>query len=225
MHLVIANKLYSSWSMRPWLVMVAFDISFRETVVPLRQDDTQARIRVHSPTGKVPVLIDDDTTVWESLAIITYLAGKFPDKSIWPDDRPSRGQAMALSAEMHCGYRGLRSACPMNFTKRFAKRDYNDEVLSDVARLQEAWRTARAQSPKPGPFLFGDFCAADAMFAPVVSRLETYQFDVEEDTRAYMHAVTNHHAYRRWRSEALKESWRIAEYEDGHMPEESFVDA
>lgn len=213
MHLIIANKLYSSWSMRPWLIMRAAGFDFTETVIPLRQPDTAARIREHSPSGKVPVLIDGDVVVWESLAIISYLADRFPDKPIWPQGDAARAYAKSISMEMHGGFQALRQACPMNLGKRYAARDFGEKVAADVARIEDIFRETRSRFGKSGPFLFGAFSAADAMFAPVVSRLETYQLAVQPQTRAYMDAIFSHPAFERWHGEALLERWNIPDFE------------
>ncbi|SDP23074.1 glutathione S-transferase [Filomicrobium insigne] len=216
MHLIIANKLYSSWSMRPWLVMRAIGLDFTETVIPLRQPDSSERIREFSPSGKVPVLISGDVVVWESLAIISYLADRFPDKPVWPGRDAARAHAKSISMEMHGGFQALRQACPMNLGKRFAPRDFGENVAADVARIEEIFMTTRERFAGDGPFLFGDFCAADAMFAPVVTRLDTYQIKVRPETRAYMDAVLAYPEFVRWKREALKEPWTIHAYEEGH---------
>lgn len=217
MHLVIANKLYSSWSMRPWLVMRAFDIPFSETVIPLRQPDTAARILAHSPTGKVPVLVDGDAVVWESLAIISYLSDRCPEKPIWPKGQAALAHAKAISMEMHAGFQTLRQTCPMNLGKRFAPPPLTEDLAANVARIEDLWRGARTRfSDGKGPFLFGAFTAADAMFAPVVSRFDTYGIGVAADTRAYMDAVLTHAAVVEWTRDAFREPWRISAYEDGH---------
>lgn len=219
MQLIIANKLYSSWSMRPWLMMRAAGIDFAETVIPLRQPDTAARIREHSPSGKVPVLIDGDVVVWESLAIISLLADRFPEKRIWPQGDAARACAKAISMEMHGGFQALRQACPMNLGKRFAPRDFGDKVAADVTRIEAIFSDCRSRFGASGPFLFGDtFTAADAMYAPIVARLETYQIAVRPETRAYMEAIQTHPAFQRWTSEALRETWDIPEFEVGHDP-------
>ena len=220
MRLVMANKLYSSWSLRPWLLMRAFDIPFEETVVPLRQDDTANAISQYSPSGKVPVLVDGDVVVWESLAIISYLTERFPQKSFWPDSRDARAHAVSISHEMHGGFQALRQACPMNLGKRFVAKDWEKSVLEDVARIEALWRAARMRFGDQGPYLFGAFGAADAMFAPVVCRLDGYLFDVEPETRVYMEAILAHPAFISWRKDALKEPWEIAAYEEGHVVQE-----
>ena len=223
MLLVIGNKLYSAWSLRPWLVLKAFDIAFDEDVIPMYQDDTKERMLVYGPTGKVPVLVDGDVTVWESLAIIEYLAERFADRAIWPADRAARAHARAISTEMHNGFRALRASCPMNLTKRFVVRERGDEVRADVAHIESMWRTARDRFGSGGPFLFGAFSAADAMYAPVVARFDRYQIAVADDTRAYMSAVLDHPAFRAWRADAAKEPWRILHYEEGEVVEEVLV--
>lgn len=222
MHIVIGNKLYSSWSMRPWLVLAAFDIPFTETVVPLSQPDTSTRIRKFSPSGKVPTLVDGDVTVWETLAIIEYLAEKFPGRSIWPADAKARAHARAVSNEMHAGFQALRQACPMNLAKRFARKDRGDAARADVARVAQIWAEARSRFGAGGSFLYGAFSAADAMYAPVVTRLDTYQIEVDAPTRAYMDAVLAHPAFVRWRTEALAEPWTIEKYEAGETAVEVF---
>lgn len=222
MRLVCANKLYSSWSLRPWLVMRAFDIAFEETVIPLRRPETSKLIGEVSPTGKVPVLIDGDVRVWESLAIIHYLADRFREKAIWPEEKAARGCAMAISAEMHAGFQALRQACPMNLGKRFVPQVLGDEVDACVARLESLWRETRLRFGDEGPFLFGAFGGADAMYAPVVCRLDGYQLSVAPDTRAYMDAVLSLDAFTAWRRAALDEPWVIADYEEGFEVAEVF---
>ncbi|MEQ1713201.1 MAG: glutathione S-transferase family protein [Hyphomicrobium sp.] len=229
MHLVIANKLYSSWSLRPWLVMRAFDIPFHETVIPLRQPDTKQRILQYSPTGKVPVLIDvtaegGEAIVWESLAIISYLADRFPETPMWPKGSAALAHAKAISMEMHAGFQTLRQACPMNLGKRFAAPPMTDDLKANIERLEQLWRTARQRfATTPGPFLFGAFTAADAMFAPVVTRLDTYSLPVAAETRIYMDAVLSHPAFKQWKAEALREPWRIPDYETGHTVLEDYL--
>lgn len=217
MQLYLANKLYSSWSMRPWLVMHAFGLPFEEKVIPLRQDDTRARILAVSPSGKMPCLVDGDVHLWESLAIIEYLAEKFPDKGIWPKDAAARAHARAIANEMHGGFMPLRQALPMNLAKRMATPALSDETKANIARIEDIWRTTRARfGGKGGAFLFNAFSAADAMYAPVVTRLDTYGVPVAADTRAYMDAILAHPSFIAWRTAALAEPWTIAEYEAGH---------
>lgn len=217
MHLVIANKLYSSWSMRPWLVMRAIGLDFQETVIPLRQPDTPERIKAFSPSGKVPVLIDGDVKVWESLAIISYLADKYPEKPIWPEGLVARAHAKSISMEMHGGFQALRQACPMNLGKRFAAPPMTDDLKAAIARVEEVWRETRAKFGAGGPYLYGaSFTAADAMFSPVATRLDSYSIPVAPDTRDYIDAIYANPHVRAWREAAFREPWTIAAYEEGH---------
>lgn len=214
--LVIANKCYSSWSMRPWLVMRAFGVPFDELVIPLRTAHTKEMIARLSPSGKVPVLIDGDALVFESLAIIEYLAEKFPQVAIWPKDVFARAQARSIANEMHGGFLPLRQALPMNLGKRFRTPQLSDDAKANVARIEQLWRETSAEFGGRGDFLLGEFSAADAMYAPVVTRLDTYQIPVAEDTRRYMDCVLRHPAVRVWTLEALAEEWTIPDYEVGH---------
>ncbi len=216
MHLYIANKCYSSWSMRPWLVLRAFGIAFDETVIPLRQHDTAGRIRAFSPTGKVPVLTDGEVKVWESLAIIQYLADTHPEKAIWPADRIAHAHALAISTEMHAGFQALRQACPMNLGKRFRTPALPDDAKANIERIEDVWRETRARFAHGGPYLFGAFTAADAMYAPIATRLDSYSIPVAADTRAYIDAIYAHPAFVEWRVAALAEPWVVDAYEDGH---------
>lgn len=222
LRLVIANKLYSSWSLRPWMVLNAFGIPFEETVIPLRRPETSAAIQKFSPSGKVPALIDGDITVWESLAIIEYLAERFPASAIWPGEKGARAEARAVSNEMHGGFMALRQALPMNLSKRFMTPVLNDDVKANIARIETLWREMRVDHGGPGPYLFGAFTAADAMFAPVATRLDTYQVPVAKDTRAYIDALLAHPAFAKWKREALAEPFRIEDYEAGLTVTESY---
>lgn len=212
--LVIANKAYSSWSLRPWILMTHFKIPFEEIVIPLDQPDTREKLLAYSPSGKAPALIDGDIAVWESLAIVEYLAEKFPKKQIWPQTRVARAHARALAAEMHAGFQPLRAHLPTNFRRAVRPRVPTPEAAQDIARIEAAWASARKRFGRGGPFLFGPFCAADAMFAPVVNRLHIYAAGVAPQTRAYMDAVMALPAWKRWEQGALAEDWRIERYEN-----------
>lgn len=226
MHLVVANKLYSSWSLRPWVLMRALGIPFSDETIAMYQPDSKSRMLAKGPTGKCPVLIDGDVTVWESLAIIEYVADRFPEKAVWPRDAKARAHARSASNEMHAGFQPLRQKCPMNLRARFAFKDRGPEVVESVARVEALWREARSRFGEKGggPFLYGAFGAADAMFAPVVTRLDTYQIAVAADTRAYMTAVLSHPAFLSWRNDALAEpsAWNVPHYEEGETPVEIF---
>ncbi len=215
MHLLIGNKVYSSWSLRPWIVMRAKGIAFEETLVPLREVDTPARIRKLSPSSKVPCLVDGDVAVWESLAIMEYLAERFPDTQIWPTDRRARAHARAISSEMHAGFQALRNHCPMTITQRFAPEPLPLDVQANVARITEIWTEARTTfaDRAHGPFLYGAFGAADGMYAPVVSRFHTYGVVVDVVSQGYMDAVRAHPAYRDWVAGAAAEPWVLAQNE------------
>jgi glutathione S-transferase len=213
--LVIGNKNYSSWSMRPWLALRATGIDFEEIFVPLYTDDKadKERILSFSRAGKVPVLIDGDVTVWDSLAIIEYLAERFPDAKLWPDDRAARALARSISAEMHSGFMPLRNECGMNLHRPIRAVTLSAEAEADVARIQDIWAECRARYGKSGPFLFGAFSAADAMFGPVVHRFRTYAIKVEAPAKAYMDAMIALPAFAEWTRAGLAETYVIERIE------------
>ena len=213
--LIVGNKNYSSWSMRPWIAMKVAGIPFAETVISLNAPDFKARVGAVSGTGKVPVLIDGDVQVWESLAILEYLVEKFPDAGLWPRDAAARAHARAIANEMHGGFLPLRRLLPMNMWRPVIKRDLTPEVAANVARIEAMWAdcSARFGQKVEQPFLFGRFGAADAMYAPVVARFHTYGVDVGAGTQAYMKAVMALPAWAEWRDAALKEPWVLAEDE------------
>ena len=205
--LIIGNKNYSSWSLRPWIAMTAAGIAFDEVAIPLYEPGSREAILKYSPAGKVPVLIDSDRHIWESLAILEYLAEKFPNARLWPADAGARAHARVVANEMHAGFQPLRRACPMNMWLPPKARPQSEEVLADVARIDAIWSECRGRFGKGGPFLFGPFGAADAMYAPVVARFHTYGIPVGRDARAYMEAVMGLPAWAEWTAAALKEPW------------------
>jgi glutathione S-transferase len=211
--LIIGNKNYSSWSMRPWIAMKVAGIPFDETVIQLYVEDTAEKIKAHSAAGKVPILIDGEVRVWESLAILEYLADKFPAAGFWPADPAARAHARAISTEMHAGFVPLRSECAMNMARPAEKRQVSADAMANIARIATIWTEARARFGADGPFLFGKFSAADAMYAPIVSRFETYAVDVAAPVKAYMQAVFALPAWQEWRRAALKETWVIQRVE------------
>ena len=219
--LVIANKCYSSWSLRPWLLMKQLGVGFDEILIPLDLPDTKEKVLRHSPAGKVPVLIDGDVTVWESIAIMEYV-GEAYGAPVWPEDRKARAMARSVAAEMHAGFFALRSACPMNLGKKFAERDRGEAVAGDVARFGEIVRQARERFGGGGPFLFGAFTAADAMFAPLVTRLDTYSIPLDAPTRAYVDTILSLPAFGEWRSAALRETWIVDADEVDEEPIENY---
>jgi len=216
--LIIGNKNYSSWSFRPWIGLRAAGIAFDEEVIPLYDEGSKEQILARSPAGKVPILIDGDVRVWESLAILEYAAERFPEKQLWPADAAARAHARAISTEMHAGFVPLRRECSMNMWRPVAKKELSAEARADVARIQAMWIDARSRFGAGGPFLFGRFCAADAMYAPIVSRFETYAVDVAEPVRAYMRTMIALPAWQQWRRAALSEPWVIAKFEE-HYPD------
>jgi len=211
--LVIANKAYSSWSLRPWILLAHFKIPFEEIVIPLDLPDTRKQILKHAPTAKCPSLHDGAISVWESLAIVEYVAEKYPDKAIWPKAKAARAHARSLSSEMHASFQALRQHCPTNFRRPVRKLELTEAVEADVARIEEAWAHARRTYGNAGPFLFGRFSAADAMFAPVVNRLHAYDVKVKKATRDYMNAIMALPAWKAWINDAEAEEWRIEKYE------------
>ena len=213
--LVIGNKNYSSWSMRPWLALKGAGIAFDEVFVPLYTGDAdKQRILDYTRSGKVPVLVDGDITVWDSLAIIEYVAERFPDTSVWPQDRAARAHARSISAEMHSGVMALRQECGMNLHRPVAAKPLSDEAQANIDRIQEIWTECRARYGTTGPYLFGAFTAADAMYAPVVHRFLSYAIAVSPPVRAYMDAMQANPAFRQWTAEALAETILIPRFED-----------
>ncbi|MCA0255135.1 MAG: glutathione S-transferase family protein [Proteobacteria bacterium] len=209
--LYIGNRNYSSWSMRAWMALEGSGIPFEDVLIPFDFAAGNPEIKAISPTGLVPFLRHGTVTVWETLSIIEYAAELFPDAGVWPKDREARSLARSISAEMHAGFRALRGACPMNMRRTPGKIDLPDGVVRDVARIEAIWRDCLAKSG--GPFLFGAFSAADAMFAPVVSRFETYALDVSQKTQDYMATMMAHPAWVKWRDMALAEPWVVPEDE------------
>jgi glutathione S-transferase len=209
--LILGNKNYSSWSLRPWIAMKVAGFSFDEVVIPLFEPGSREEIAKYSPAGKVPVLIDGDQHIWESLAILEHLAERFPDARLWPQDAHARSHARAVAAEMHAGFSALRRACPMNMWLPPKPRPQSEEVMADVKRIEALWRDCRARfghtSEQAGPFLFGAFGAVDAMYAPVVSRFHTYGIPLDPDAHAYMNAVMSLPAWAEWCAAGSKEPW------------------
>ncbi len=213
MKLIIANKVHSSWSMRPWLVLKHFGIPFDEVLVPFGPtfDDPEwkAVVSQFTPAGKVPALVDDKIQVWETLAIIEYTADIHPELAIWPKEIAARAMARAISSEMHAGFGALRNACPMNLGKKHAAKDRGPAVAADVARVCKIWKAARDQFGAGGPYLFGNFSAADAMYAPLVTRLVTYNIAVDAASQKYIEAIYDLPAFKEWRKSALSERWIV----------------
>ena len=209
--LYIGNKNYSSWSFRPWIALEAAGVPFTDKVIPFDFAAGNPEFRDLSPTGKVPVLHHGAVRVWESLAIIEYVAELFPEKGLWPQDAAARAEARAISMEMLSGFRAIRNACPMNIRRKPGAIDLPDGVMEDVARIETIWKDALARSG--GPFLFGTFSAADAMYAPVVNRFEAYCLTTDETVLAYMARMKAHPAWQKWPAAAQAEPWIVPEDE------------
>ncbi|CTQ54018.1 Glutathione S-transferase YfcF [Roseibium album] len=207
LELFIGNKNYSSWSFRPWIALKQKGITFKETLVPFDFENGNPEFREFSPSMKVPVLRDGDLTVWDSLAILEYLADCFPDKGLWPEDRSTRARARSVSAEMHSGFPALRTACPMNMRRPVEKIAQDEAVKADVARVVDIWTECLEASR--GPFLFGTFTIADAMFAPVVSRFATFGLSDDPVVARYTDAMKATDGWQAWEADALKETWIV----------------
>ncbi|MGH6680502.1 MAG: glutathione S-transferase family protein [Bradyrhizobium sp.] len=213
--LVIGNKNYSSWSMRPWLAMRAANIAFEEVFIPLYTENAADKKRILSFTGsgKVPALIDGDITVWDSLSIIEYVAERCPEAKLWPRDPAMRAHARSISAEMHSSFLPLRNECGMNLHRPIRAVALSADARANIARVQQIWGECRERYGQTGPFLFGAFTAADAMYAPVVHRFRTYAIQVEAETRAYMETMMALPAFREWTAGGLAETLVIERFE------------
>lgn len=216
MKLIIGNKNYSSWSLRGWLACKQSGLHFEEITVPLFGDDWEAqksRDEIAPSHGKVPVLWDGDGVVWDSLAIIEYLADKVGRDRFWPKADDARAMARSMVAEMHSSYMALRRECPMNIRRRVEDAQISAEARADIVRILTLWAEARARFGRGGPFLFGTFCAADIIYAPVISRFMTYGVPVPGFAVAYMQAVWEHEWLQEWIEAAESEDWVIEQYE------------
>jgi len=213
--LVIGNKNYSSWSMRPWLALRANDIPFEEVFIPLYTDNKADKDRIlsFSRSGKVPSLVDGDITVWDSLAIIEYLAERFPEARLWPQDRAARAHARSISAEMHSGFLPLRNECGMNLHRPVGAVTLSEDARANIVRIEEIWTDCRTRYGRGGPFLFGAFTAADAMYAPVVHRFRTYAIKVGPLAQAYVETMMALPAFAEWTKAGLAETLLIEKFE------------
>ncbi|MCL6707717.1 glutathione S-transferase family protein [Pseudomonas sp. R2.Fl] len=207
----IGNKNYSSWSFRPWIALDACGVKFEERLIPFDFAAGNPNIRAVSPTGRVPLLQHGDLKVWESLAIIEYVAELFPDAGLWPSAQRDRAVARSISMEMLSGFRALRGACPMNIRRPRGRIALPEGVMDDVDRIRTIWREMVSRSG--GPFLFGAFSAADAMFAPVVNRFDVYELVDDPDVLRYMGNVQSHRSWLKWREAAIAEPWIVPEDE------------
>jgi glutathione S-transferase len=211
--LLIGNRKYSSWSLRPWIVLKQAGLTFEEKLVRLHQPDTTAKIKKYSPSGKVPFLKHGKVEVWESLAICEYLAEAFPKAGLWPKDKAARARARAVANEMHGGFADLRRYLPMDVNRRIDEPARAAAVKGEIDRIAEIWSQCRRKFGKGGPFLFGKFSIADGMYAPVVTRFVTYGVKLPPVAAAYVRTMINLPAMQEWIAAADKESWLI-EYPD-----------
>lgn len=217
--LVLANKNYSSWSVRAWLAAKQTGAPFDEIVIPLDQPATASKIAAHSPSGKLPVLKTDDLVVWDSLAVVEYLAERYPSARLWPAAAEARATARAASAEMHAGFQALRSQHPMNVRAAKPSHIRSAELEADIRRIMTLWRDCRQrfgsdkETGRRGPFLFGAWTAADAFYAPVISRFVTYGVPVDGICRDYMDAVRETPMVAEWFAAAKAEPWTIQRFE------------
>lgn len=211
MKLLIGNRNYSSWSLRAFLGLRAFDIPFETELLRLDGAGWKENLAQRSPTGQVPVLLDGPLVLPETLAIIEYAAECFPDRGIWPEDRRARAEARAAAAEMHAGFAALRKAAPMNLRASYPGRVAADAVAPDLARIEALWTTLLGRSG--GPYLFGAFTGADAMYAPVAARIRTYQLAVSDNAQRYVEAIYAHPAFQEWLAAAVAEPWVVEQDE------------
>ena len=205
--LVIGSKNYSSWSLRPWLALAHHKIPFEEVLIPNGSADFKTKVASHGAGKTVPILLDGKEKIWETIAILEYLAEKFPQAKLWPADPMARAHARAISAEMHSGFSALRGHYHFNLRRKRARPSNPPEVEADVARIATIWRAARERFGTGGEFLFGAFGAADCMYAPVAGRIVSYELKVDRVASAYVEAIQALPAYRAWFDAAQREPW------------------
>ncbi len=209
--LFIANKKYSSWSLRPWILLKVKAIKFEEQLVPLDFETGNQRYKDFNPAGKVPALLHGELAVWDSLAIMEYVAELFPEKNLWPKGSKARAHARSIVAEMHSGFMDLRNECPMNMCRQPSKIAVSDGVIKDIQRVEAIWTDCLEKYQ--GPFLFGEFSIADAMYAPVVNRLYAYDFDCKLSSKIYCDTIKSLDAWQSWQRDADEEPWVITQAE------------
>lgn len=205
MDLVIGNKNYSSWSLRPWLLLSVMGIPFDETKIWLFKNESKAELLKHSPAGKVPVLIFEGNKVWDSLAICETVAELYPEKHCWPEDSVKRALARTASSEMHSGFIALRNQLPMNCRKHIKVEKIDADLQADINRVIEIWSNCRSVNHQNGDYLYGSFSIADAMFAPVVIRLDRYGISVPDVVRKYMNSILEIPAMKQWIQDSREE--------------------
>ena len=213
MELIIGDFNYSTWSMRPWLFVHKHQLPVQVSRYGLSSEELPQVLSKRFSAGKVPTLSDGSVEVWDSLAILEYLAERYPNTIAWPKDPSARAQARSISAEMHSSFVNLRSEAPMNIRRHFPGYTLSDSAVSDVVRIQEIWRYCRNRFANQGPWLFGSFTIADAMYAPVVMRFRSVDVDLDDCANEYCHTVNNDPAVRKWIQMALSETHRVDEDE------------
>ncbi len=212
MRLIIGNKNYSSWSLRPWLAMKVAGLDFDEQVIPLYESDTKEKLLEYSPVGTVPVLKDGDLTISDSFAILEYLGEKYPDARLLPVNIADRAKLRSICCEMHSGFFPMRGTLHMNMRKNITIK-LPEDVIANVERIKDVWRNCREEYASKGPFLFGHFTIADAMYAPVVSRFKTYGISLDGACEEYSRTMLNLPEMKAWYLDAIKETWIIKEAE------------
>lgn len=211
--LVIGNKNYSSWSLRPWYLLKKFEIEFSEIRLAFDTPEFYSELKKYSPAAKVPVIAEDGNSVWESLAICEFLSDKSPEKQMWPKDLAKRAHARAISCEMISGFSALRNAMPMNCRASERKVDADKAVQKDIDRICAIWRECRDANAASGPWLFGEFSVADAMYAPVASRFRTYGVSLQDTESLYVETVLSDPVYQQWLADSKAES-EVVEHEE-----------
>lgn len=211
--LVIGNKNYSSWSLRPWLVMKYFDIPFEEIRIPLYQENSKVALEQYSPSGMVPVLIHGNTTVWDSLSICEYLQELYPSLPLWPVDQTARAIARSICAEMHSGFDAIRTHMPMNCRKSYPGKGLNPDTKKDIKRITQIWQTCRSTYGEGGSMLFGNFTIADAMFAPVALRFQTYMAPLDSVSSSYVSTILGLPEMQAWIAAGSSESEVLIDFE------------
>jgi glutathione S-transferase len=211
--LVIGNKNYSSWSLRPWLLMKQLELEFEEIIIPLYTSEATSQLQRYSPSKKVPVLLHNNITVWESLAICEYLAETFPYLPCWPENKTARALARSISTEMHSGFQVLRQNMPMNCRNRYPGKGLALGVEKDISRITDIWKECKQKFGTNGNFLFGDFTIADAMFAPVALRFITYNVKLDPISQNYVESILALPAIQNWITDAKSETEVISKFE------------
>ncbi|PXX93826.1 glutathione S-transferase [Marinobacter vulgaris] len=211
--LIIGNKNYSSWSLRPWLLLRELDIPFSEVKIPLYAEGSKEELLQYSPSGKVPAFCHESVTVWDSLAICEFVVDLYPEKNCWPLQLKDKAYARSISNEMHSGFFAIRNSLPMNCRKKMVFKNISESLKSDIDRVCEIWRICREKHPESGPFLFGDFSIADAMYAPIVLRFNSYGIPVGDTENDYMNTILSLSSLKEWVAEGIAEKEFLADCE------------